>query len=250
MPYEQSFFGGLHVDSLCRNLARLPRIVMVRGDMNATGGQTALNGEKIGILVENKFIPEEIAAYQNGFTLLGAKVDLISRIWYGDYRPQSVTFYSDVDPLESQPWESPQSVKVSHDISTVRPESYAAVIMSANYTSVRLRWSGEREDMNPHAFVKSAPVVAWFADAMKNPGVIKGALCHGLWILTPNPELLKGRRVVCNPVVLADILNCQAHVVLTDKVVVDGDLVTGYSKHEVLPFIAAITRQIAVMRQT
>lgn len=210
---------------------------------NLAGTQAHLAGAKIGVLVDHKFIPEEISAYQTGFAMLGAEVEFLSRIWYGDNRPQSVTFYSDVDPLDSQPWESPHSIQVSRDISTVKSGDYAAIIMSANYTSVRLRWPSTLEGP-PCDLVKSAPVVAWFAEAMKNRTVIKGALCHGLWILTPNPELLKGRKVVCNPVVLADILNCKAEVVLDPKVVVDGDLVTGYSKHEVIPFMNAITQQI------
>jgi protease I len=204
-----------------------------------------LAGKKIGVLVEHKFIPEEINAYQNGLTILGAEVEFLSRIWYDTYRPESATFYSDVDPLDSQPWQSPHSITVSRDISQVSPNDYAAVIMSANYTSVRLRWTTEPRSADLRAWVKSAPVVAWFADAMKNRRIIKGALCHGLWILTPNPDLLRGRKVVCNPVVLADILNCEAQVTLNEKVVVDDDLVTGYSKHEVLPFIQAISKQIA-----
>ena len=211
---------------------------------NAVGVHKPLEGAKIGVLIENKFIAEEIAAYQTGFAMLGAEVEFVSRIWFGEHQPKSATFYSDVDPLDSQPWESPQSIEVSRDISTVTPEDYAAVIMSANYTSVRLRYSTEPETLAPHLLVKSAPAVMWFAEAMKNPRVIKGALCHGLWILTPNPELLKGRKVVCNLVVLADILNCRAQAVLNPKVVVDEDLVTGYSKHEVLPFIQAIAQQI------
>lgn len=214
---------------------------------DCAGRHAPLAGQKIGIIVENKFIPEEISAYQTGFAILGAEVELLSRIWYGDYKPQSVTFYGDVDPLDSQPWESPQTIKVSRDISTVKPGDYAAVIMSANYTSVRLRFSDQSVSTDLRAFVQSAPVVGWYADAMKNDRVIKGALCHGLWILTPNPHLLKGRKVVCNPVVLADILNCGAQVMLDPKVVVDGDLVTGYSKHEVIPFIQAIARQIMAL---
>jgi len=206
--------------------------------------RSPLAGKKIGVLVENKFIPEEISAYQTGFAMLGAEVEFLSRIWFGDYKPQSATFYSDVDPLDSQPWESPQILKVSRDISTVKPSDYAAVIMSANYTAVRLRYSTEPEKLDPRALVQSSPAVAWFAEAMKNPRVIKGALCHGLWILTPNPNLLKGRKVVCHLVVLADILNCGADAVVNPKVVVDGDLVTGFSKHEVLPFIQAIAQQI------
>jgi protease I len=210
----------------------------------ATAKKLPLASRKIGILVENKFIPEEISAYQTAFPMLGAQVEFISRLWYGDYKPDSTTFYSDVDPLDSQPWESPHPLKVSRDISTVKPADYSAVIISANYTSVRLRYSTEPEALPPRTLVQSSPAVAWFAEAMRNPRVIKGALCHGLWILTPNPDLLKGRKVVCNLVVLADILNCGADAVMNPKVVVDNDLVTGYSKHEVIPFIQAIAAQI------
>ncbi len=213
--------------------------------MELTACTLPLNGKRIGILVENKFIPEEIEGYQTGFAMLGAEVEFISRIWYGEHKPESVMFYSDVDPLDGQPWESPRMLKVSCDISTVAPTDYAAVIMSANYTSVRLRYSTEPETMKPQALVQSSPAVKWFAEAMKANHVVKGALCHGLWILTPNPALLKGRKVVCNLVVLADILNCGAEAVLTPKVIIDGDLVTGYSKHEVIPFIQAIAEEIA-----
>lgn len=211
-----------------------------------------LAGKKIAVIVESKFIPEEIAAYQNAFPILGAEVEFISRIWYGDWKPKTATFYSDVDPTDSQPWESPQPLTVSQDISQVKPTDYAAVIMAANYTSVRLRWweDGSNfpytppDDFDPREYVKQAPVVRFFAEAMRSPGVIKGALCHGLWILTPNPDLLRGRKVTCHAVVMADIINCGAQVTVNPLVVTDGDLVTGFSKHEVLPFIEAIADAI------
>ena len=41
-----------------------------------------LVGKKIAVLVENKFIPEEIEAYRQGFTMLGAQVEFVSHIWY------------------------------------------------------------------------------------------------------------------------------------------------------------------------
>lgn len=220
-----------------------------------------LDGKKIAVIVESKFIPEEIQAYQNCFTVLGAKVDLISRIWYGDYKPGSPywktpTFVSDVDPSDQQPWQGPETVSVpdNNDVSNLNLDDYAAVIMTANYVSVRLRYPDDATITDPRKLVQSAPVVRFFAEAMKKPNLVKGALCHGLWILTPNPELLKGRDVTCHTVVMADILNCGANIVMEDlgggkaapaKVVVDGDLVTGFSKHEVIPFIEAVAAQIA-----
>ena len=68
---------------------------------------------------------------------------------------------------------------------------------------------------------------------MQNPKIIKGAPCHALWLLTPSPDLLAGRKVICNPVVLADVINagaiytpCPAGTPLVRQVVVDRDLVT------------------------
>ncbi len=216
--------------------------------------QALLAGKKVGVIVENKFIPEEIAAYQSAFPILGAQVEFISRIWYGTWKPASATFYSDVDPTDSQPWESPQPLTVSRDITQVKPSDYAAVIMSANYTSVRLRWWAEDgtnfpydapKDFDAQDYVKKPPVVRFFADAMRDTSIVKGALCHGLWILTPNPNLLEGRTVTCHAVVMADIVNCGAKVIVNPLVVTDDDLVTGFSKHEVLPFIEAIAQRIA-----
>ncbi|MFN6559502.1 MAG: DJ-1/PfpI family protein [Nostoc sp. ChiSLP01] len=197
----------------------------------------SLGGKKIAILLESEFIPEEIEAYQKRFSELQATVHLMSRLW----NQPSVRFFSDEDTGNT-----PRTIDVNIDFQNVDVNDYAAVIMTANYTSVRLRYfepptgqpiSGEQ--------VRTSPAVQFYAKAMANPKIIKGALCHGLWILTPIPELLKGRQVICHEVVLADIINAGAvYTTSPTGVVVDGDLVTGRSKHEVEPFIDAITEQI------
>jgi protease I len=221
-----------------------------------------LAGKKIAVFVENKFIPEEIEAYRNAFRVLGAEVEFASRISYGDYKPESTWFYSDVDPLDDQPWETPHRLAVGRDVTHVDAhlDEYAAIIMSANYTSVRLRWDNlptpalnmltpaDIAAFDPREYVKQPPVVKLFAKAMENKTIVKGALCHGLWVLTPNPNLLSGRTVTCHSVVMADVLNAGAHVVLAaDGVVVDEDLVTGFSKHEVLHFVQAVAGRICAL---
>ena len=218
-----------------------------------------LAGRKIAVLVEHKFIPEEIEAYRTDFSALGAEVEFVSRLRYGTYRPESATFYSDVDPLDNAPADPPVPLEVRRDVEELEAQldDYAAVIMSANYTSVRLRFSGLPRDsfadltpadiasFDPRAHTQQPPVVALFARAMEKRRRVKGALCHGLWVLTPNPHLLRGRKVICHSVVMADILNCDATVVLnTAGVVTDDDLVTGFSKHEVRPFIDAVAARI------
>jgi protease I len=203
-----------------------------------------LEGKKIAVLVESEFIPEEIEVYRHGFAATGAEVNFMSRLW----GQATQTFFSDVEEIGR----TPQTLEVSIDFQEVALEDYAAVIMAANYTSVRLRYFQPPEGQPLSAdMVRSAPAVQFFARAMANPRIVKGALCHGLWILTPNPELLKGRKVICHEVVLADILNCGAEYVPPDEqnqgVVVDRDLITGRTGKEVRPFVHAIAQQILTL---
>ncbi|HLO87774.1 MAG TPA: DJ-1/PfpI family protein [Nostocaceae cyanobacterium] len=210
-----------------------------------------LEGKKIAILVETEFIPEEIAAYQQRFPELGATVHLMSRLWGNE----SVQFVSDVDEVGK----SLQYLDVNIDFQNVDVHEYAAVIMAANYTSVRLRYfePPPGQQISPE-MTRTAPAVQFFAQAMANPQIIKGLLCHGLWLLTPMPELLRGRRVICHEVILADITNAGAVYVPPPinsppndpgNIVVDRDLVTGRAGHDVYAFIDAIAHQIVSQGQ-
>ncbi len=223
-----------------------------------------LENKKIAVLVDNLFIPEEIAAYQKYFGSLGATVELVTRRWGQSERLYFGDSISDLEPVKDaaqQKLRFPKVafdqngipirteldvVTVTRDFDDVDPNGYAAVLMAANYCSVRLRFSEDGEPRN-------APAVRFFGRAMSNPAVVKGALCHGLWLLTPMPETLKDREVICHPVVVADIRNAGA-IIKDDPsgVWIDDDLVTGKSKHEATesksgalpPFIQAIVGQI------
>jgi protease I len=179
-----------------------------------------LEGKKIAVLVESEYIPEEILAYRQHFGRLGAQVDEMSRLWGNP----SLTFQASKDTNSPGKLDT---LEVTIDFDKVNVHDYAAVLMAANYTSVRLRFF--ETGSNPRV----APAVQFFARVMSNPAIVKGALCHGLWILTPVPELLRDRRVICHAVVLADVLNCGVNYDNAESgVVVDNDLVTGRSKHE------------------
>jgi protease I len=158
---------------------------------------------------------------------------------------------SDVDPLDQEAWMTPERVIATRDVSSVELSEYAALLMSANYTSVRLRYNDlPRPEHIPATFnlrahLQQAPGVQIFADAMGRKDIVKGFLCHGLWILTPNAHLLKDRTVVCNEVVAADILNCGARIDMSRRVITDDDVVTGYSKHEVVEYVQAVAEAVA-----
>jgi putative intracellular protease/amidase len=190
-----------------------------------------LSGKKIAVLVESEYIPDEIRTYRERFADYGAAVDLVSRLW----GQQSLQFYSTVNPDDNQI--EVEKLEVSLDVDHVDLEGYAAVIMAANYSSVRLRFTDPPTSGDRAAeAARNAPAVRLFRRAMQNPSIIKGAPCHALWLLTPSPELLAGRKVTCNPVVLADVVNAGAIYVPAEvgmewdrHVVVDDDLVTSAS---------------------
>ncbi len=208
---------------------------------------TPLRGKRIAVLVESEFIPDEISTYRSRFAKLGATVELVSRLW----GQPSIRFISDVEHAGMQP----ETLEVTVDLEDRCVDEYDAVIMAANYTSVRLRYFEPPPGSTLSAEqTRTAPAVRFFAGAMRNPGIVKGALCHGLWILTPVPELLRGRRVICHEVVLADVVNAGAIYVPPDDenqgVVVDDDLVTGRSRLEAAPLVDAVARQIGHQSNT
>ena len=198
---------------------------------------------KIAVLVENEFIPEEIKAYQETFSQSGYEVQLVSRLW-GQGRAK---YIGALDPLNYKPGDQPEQLEATKDFDQVAVDDYAAVLIAANYVSVRLRYFEPDKDGNDP---RNSPAVRFFARAMRNGRVVKGALCHGLWLLTPVPELLAGRKVICHRVVQADIQNAGGIITVTpNKVTVDGDLVTGYSKDEARALADAVIGQIARLRQ-
>jgi protease I len=190
-----------------------------------------LAGKKIAVLVESQYIAAEIRTYQTRFAAYGAEVHLMTNL----QGKNALTFVSEVET----PNTTPETLEVTIDFQKVNLDDYAAVLMCANYVSVRLRYFTPPNDADNKPvpikpeMVKLAPAVQFFSQAMRNPNIIKGALCHALWILTPMPDLLTGRKVICHEVVLADIINAGANYRDDPSgIVVDGDLVTGHSYHE------------------
>ena len=197
-----------------------------------------LAGRKIAVLLESQYIAAEVELYQRRFAALGAQVDFMTRLWG---RPK-LTLVSEVE----EPGQTPETMDVKLDLEQAQLGDYAAVIMSANYTSVRLRYFRPEDTLSIRPdMARTAPAVRLFAEAMLNPRIVKGALCHGLWILTPRSDIMVGRRVICHEVLISDVANAGAvYCPSKNGVVVDGDLVTGRSAADAEVFIDAIAEQI------
>jgi len=134
-------------------------------------------------------------------------VDFVSHLW-GNLK---LRFYSTVEPVVV---DELQWLEVGIEVDDVKPSDYAAIIAAANYTTVRLRSvASPPPGADPREQVRNAPAVRFFREAMLDRRIVKGAPCHALWLLTSTPEVLRGRRVICNTVVLADVLDAGAEYV-------------------------------------
>jgi protease I len=169
-----------------------------------------LKGKKIGILIEGDYYEPEIWYYKLRFAEEGMEVHFLSRLW----GQQSLTFKGHEYQI---PFECRESFENMDDATL---KSYSAIIVPAGMVSDRLRYT---EDVN-----KLAPAVEFLKRAFAQKSIIKGIICHAMWLVAPVPELVKGRRVVVHNNLLGDAKNMGA-IYVNEDVVVDGDLVTGRS---------------------
>lgn len=197
-----------------------------------------LTGKKVAVLVETEYIYEEVDYYRKRVPELGGEVHLLSYLWGNP----SKDFVNDVDNPD-RPVTSVYRLTVDRCVTKTDPNDYDIVICCANYVAVRLREIPPMGSLGSPDLVSSPPAVEFFAKAMRNPKIVKGAMCHALWLLTPEPELLRGRRVICHTVVLADIVNAGAiFVPEPSHVVVDRDLVTARSAQDLDAYFDVIVK--------
>jgi protease I len=169
-----------------------------------------LRGKKIGVLIESDFYEHEIWYYHYRFPEEGAELHFLTKLW----GQQTLTF---TGHEYKAPWQCDETFEGMSDDEL---RSYAAIIVPSGMVSDRLRWT---EDVN-----KLPAATEFLQRAFAEPTVIKGIICHGMWLVAPTPQLIAGRQITCHNNLHGDVLNMGATYVDSD-VVVDGDLVTGRS---------------------
>ena len=168
----------------------------------------SLEGKKVAVLVESDYYEPEIWYYQRRFAEEGAEVHFLTRLWGQD----SIIF-------KGHEWQVPFECNESFEgLDDDELRTYDAVIVPSGMVADRLRYT---EDI-----AKLPPATEFLIRAFAEPGILKGIICHGMWLAAPAPELVRGRRVVAHNNLLGDVKNMGATYVDED-VVVDGDLVTG-----------------------
>ncbi len=174
-----------------------------------------LQGQKIGILIEGDYYEPEIWYYKLRFAEEGAEIHFLTRMWEQTSDVMASGFKGHEFHI---PFTHVSSVESFEEIDNVGLKSYAAIIVPAGMVSDRLRYT---EDID-----KLPPACEFLKRAFAEKGIIKGVICHGMWLLAPVPELVKGRKAVVHNNLLGDAKNMGIEYVNED-VVVDDDLVTG-----------------------
>jgi protease I len=166
-----------------------------------------LKGKKIGILIESDFYEQEIWYYKSRFAEEEAEVHFLTRLW----GQPSITFKGHEYHV---PFECSESFE---DIDDEELDTYDAIIVPAGIVADRLRYT---EDIN-----KIPPATEFLQRAFAKKNILKGIICHGMWLVAPTPELVKGRNVVVHNNLLGDAKNMGA-IYIDKDVVVDDDLIT------------------------
>jgi len=172
-----------------------------------------LQGKKIGILIEGDYYEPEIWYYKHRFAEEGIDLHFLTRMW-GQSSATMVAGFKGHEykiPFDGQ-------VESFEEMDDETLNDYAVIIVPAGMVSDRLRFSEDVTKISPAAeFIKRA-----FAEET----IIKGIICHGMWLMSSVPELVRGRKVVVHNNLIWDARNMGA-IYIDQDVVVDGDLVTG-----------------------
>ncbi|MFC1416111.1 DJ-1/PfpI family protein [Streptacidiphilus cavernicola] len=167
-----------------------------------------LEGARIAVLMESDYYEPEIFYYQHRFAEEGAEVDFLTRLW----DQPSITF-------TGHEYRAPFTVDRSFEQLGERGLArYDALVVPSGMVADRLRYT---EDVD-----RLAPAAELLQQAFARPDLLKGIICHGMWLAASIPGNVKGRPVTCHNNLIGDVRNMGAEYVDQD-VVVDGDLVTG-----------------------
>ena len=168
---------------------------------------TPLKGKKIAVLIESDYYENEIHYYQHRFPEEGMELHFLTRLW----GQPAITF-------TGHEYKAPMTVDESFETLTEEDiGDYAAIIIPSGMVADRLRYT---EDVN-----KIPPATDFLARAFARKEVLKGIICHGLWLTAPRTELVKGRRLTCHNNLIGDAKAYGAEYVDEDAVM-DDDLIT------------------------
>jgi putative intracellular protease/amidase len=183
---------------------------------------------RIGVIVESHFDETEVRKFNEFFPKNGYEVDYITYLWGAD----KVTYAGN---------DHADQLVVRKDFSKVNIADYKGFILIGGYATDRLRYEGPPRPIKGEK--NHSPAVEFVRKILQVPGLKVGTICHSLWLLTVDPTLLQGRKVVCAPNIIYDVINAGADVQYNDNgqgpkhVVVDRDFISAAHPDYVNEFV-------------
>lgn len=186
-----------------------------------------LAGRRVALLMESDFYEPEIFYYERRFAEEGAELLVVSRLWGQD----SITF-------TGHEYRAPYTVV--HDLAELDGGALAdldALIVPSGMVADRLRYTEDVAEL--------PPATELLRRAFAEPTVLKGVICHGMWLAAPIPEVVRGRKVVVHNNLVGDARNMGAEYVDADVVLDGDDLVTARTGEHAHLFAAALIERLA-----
>ncbi|MBR8834316.1 MAG: DJ-1/PfpI family protein [Stigonema ocellatum SAG 48.90 = DSM 106950] len=190
---------------------------------------------KIGVLIEEHFDQTEFRRFNEYFPAQGYQVEYISHLWDNP----ELTFGANADTGVVE-----DHVTVTIEINDVAPADYKGIICIGAYAMDRLRYqvSVKKGQKN------QAPAVIFLRKAFQTDGLKIGTICHSLWLLCADSNLIAGRKVTCAHNIICDVENAGGEVIYdgdaTADLVVDGNLISGKHPGVVDKFLEIFVAEI------
>ena len=190
---------------------------------------------KIGVLIEEHFDATEFRWFNEYFPAHGYEVEYISHLWGNPKLRFGSNPENDVIEYHAD---------VTTEVNDIDPTDYKGIIAIGAYAMDRLRYQ-----VNVKKGQKNmAPAVVFLRKAMATEKLKIGTICHSLWLLCADPDLLKNRKVTCAHNIICDVENAGGDVVyendVTVDLVIDGDLITGKHPGVIEQFVQVFVKEI------
>jgi putative intracellular protease/amidase len=175
---------------------------------------------KIGVLIEDHFDQTEYRKFNEFFPARGYEVEYISHLWGN---PQ-LQFGGNPDDGIIE-----EHVTVSTEVSGLNPADYKGIICIGAYATDRLRYQPTVRKGQKN----QSPAVVFLRQALQAEHLKVGTICHSLWLLCADADLIRGRKVTCAHNIVCDVENAGGEVIydeeqgVTVDLVVDGNLISG-----------------------
>jgi len=185
-----------------------------------------LDGQKIAVLMESDFYEPEILYYQRRFPEEGAETHFLTRLWGN----KQITFRGHEHGM---PFTVDESFE---DVDEYGLREFSAVIVPSGIVADRLRYT---EDL-----AVLPPATEFLRRAFDDPNIIKGIICHGMWLAASIPDVIRDRHAVVHNNLFGDFGN-MGGVYVDKDVVIDGDLITARTGDHCHLFARAIIDHLA-----